>query len=222
MSKIALTTGLLLLCLVFFAHAEPLSPVDLKNLLARIRQKQAAAPQRQADFHQEKNIHLLSKPISNPGKLWFQPPNKFRVELKGNSPSITVSDGQQVWIYYPKFQSAEHYSLGKRSPLDAAIATITAGMNLENLENTYRISATRLEKGYELTLTPRTTSMKKFLQKFTVRINDELQLERTEMLQPNGDRIITTYTNETRAAIDPSTFEFAPPPSTNVTTPLGR
>ena len=135
---------------------------------------------------------------------------------------MTVSDGQQVWIYYPMFQSAEHYSLGKRPPLDAAIATITAGMNLENLENTYRISATRLEKGYELALMPRTTSMKKFLQKFTVRISNELQLERTEMLQPNGDRIITTYTNETRAAIDPSTFEFAPPPGTNVTTPLGR
>ena len=221
MSRIALTIGLLL-SLVFFAHAEPLSPVDLKNLLARIRQKQAVSPQRQADFQQEKNIHLLSKPISNPGKLWFEPPNKFRVELKGNSPSVTVSDGQQVWVYYPKFQSAEHYSLGKRSPLDAAIAAITAGMNLENLENTYRISATKLEKGYELMLLPRTPSMKKFLRQFTVRISDELQLERTDMLQPNSDRVVTTYMNESRAPIPPSTFEFSPPPGTNVITPLGR
>ena len=70
----------------------------------------------QADFQEEKTVHLMNKPISSAGKVWFQKPNKFRREVKGNSPSITVSDGQQLWIYYPKFQSAEHYSLGKHSP----------------------------------------------------------------------------------------------------------
>jgi outer membrane lipoprotein-sorting protein len=42
------------------------------------------------------------------------------------------------------------------------------------------------------------------------------------MLQPNGDRIVTVYSNETRAPIDPLTFEFTPPAGTDVTTPLGR
>ena len=133
-----------------------------------------------------------------------------------------MSDGQQLWIYYPKFQSAEHYSLGKRSPLDAGIAALTAGLNLENIENTYRITATKREKGYELELAPRAPSLKKFLQKFSIQLNDDLQVERTEMLQPNGDRIVTVYSNETRAPIDPSTFEFTPPAGTDVTTPLGR
>jgi chaperone LolA len=215
-------TILLLLSLTLFGQADPLSPADVKNLLARIRQKREAAPQVQAEFKEEKNVHFLNKPISGSGKVWFQAPNKFRREVKGNSPSVTVSDGRQLWIYYPKFQSAEHYSLGKRSPLDAGIAALTAGLNLENVESTYRITATKLEKGYELDLAPRTPSLKKFLQKFSIRINDELQVDRTEMLQPNGDRIVTTYSNETRAPIDPSTFEFSPPAGTNVTTPLGR
>ncbi|MDP9254771.1 MAG: outer membrane lipoprotein carrier protein LolA [Verrucomicrobiota bacterium] len=221
MSKIALSIfAVFFLALV--GQADPLSPPDVKNLLAQIRQKREAAPQVQAEFQEEKNIHLLNKPISASGKVWFRAPNKFRREVKGTSPSVTVSDGEQLWIYYPKFQSAEHYSLGKRSPLDPGIAALTAGLNLENVESTYRITATKLEKGYELKLAPRTPSLKKFLHEFTIGINDQLQVERTEMLQPNGDRIITTYTNETRAPIDPSTFEFAPPPGTNVTTPLGR
>lgn len=203
-------------------QAEPLSPADLKALLGRIREKRAAAPQVQADFQEEKSVHLLNKPIISTGKMWFQAPNKFRREAKGSSPSISVSDGQQLWIYYPKFKSAEHYSLGKRSPLDAGIAALTASLNLENVEGTYHITGTKEADGYQLQLTPRNPSMKRFLQTFSIRMNDDLQVVRTDMLQPNGDRFITTYSNESRAAIPPSTFEFTPPPGTDVTTPLGR
>jgi outer membrane lipoprotein-sorting protein len=131
------------LFLVPVVSANPLSPAEVKSLLGRIREKRAAAPQMQADFQEEKNVRLLNKPISSSGKVWFQAPNKFRREVKGNSPSITVSDGQQLWIYYAKFKSAEHYSLGKRSPLDAGIAALTAGLNLENVEATYQISASK-------------------------------------------------------------------------------
>ena len=221
MSRIA-TIICLLFAFAISTGAQSLSPAEVKSLLERIRQKRASAPQVQADFREEKNVHLLNKPIASSGKVWFQAPNKFRREAKGSAPSVTVSDGQQLWIYYPKFQSAEHYSLGKRSPLDAGIAALTAGLNLENIENTYRITATKRDKGYALELAPRAPSLKKFLQKFTIALNDELQVERTEMLQPNGDRIVTVYSNETRAPIDPSTFEFTPPAGTSVTTPLGR
>ncbi len=207
---------------VFSAAAQSLSPTDIKGLLERIRQKRAAAPQVQADFREDKNVHMLNKPIASSGKVWFQSPNKFRREAKGNAPSVTVSDGQQLWIYYPKFESAEHYSLGKRSPLDAGIAALTAGLNLENVEGTYHITGRKSDKGYLLELTPRTPSLKRFLQKFTIQLSDDLRVERTEMLQPNGDRIVTVYSNETRAPIPPSTFEFTPPAGTNVTTPLGR
>jgi outer membrane lipoprotein-sorting protein len=64
----------------------------------------------------------------------FQPPNKFRREVKGNSPSMTVSDSRELWIYYPNFKSAERYPLGKGSPLDATVAAINFPLNLENIE----------------------------------------------------------------------------------------
>jgi outer membrane lipoprotein carrier protein len=204
------------------AQAEPLSPGDIKSLLGRIREKRAATPQVQADFQETKNVHMLNKPITSSGKVWFQSPNKFRREVKGSSPSVTVSDGQQLWIYYPNFKSAERYSLGHRSPLDAGIAAITASMNLENVENLYHITGTRESNGFLLQLAPRNPSMKRFLQTFTIRLDDQLQVDRTEMLQPNGDRIVTTYSNESRAPIAASTFEFTPPAGTDVTTPLGH
>jgi outer membrane lipoprotein carrier protein len=211
-------TALFFLIIAPMANAEALSEADVKNLLARIRENRIT----QADFQEQRIIRLMKKPIVNSGKVWFQPPNKFRREAKGSSPSLTVSDGQQLWIYYPNFKSAERYSLGKRSPLDSVIASINSALNLENVENTFHITATRAGNGYELELTPRTASMKRAFQKLNLLINDKLQAERTDMLQPNGDRIVTVYSNQTRAPIPPSTFEFTPPPGTDVTTPLGR
>ena len=196
----------------------PLSLAEIRNLLVQIRENRIT----QADFQEERFLRLMKKPVVSSGKVWFQPPNKFRREVKGNSPSLTVSDGHQLWIYYPNFKSAERYSLGKRSPLDSVIAAINSALNLEDVENTFAINATKIDNGYELELTPRTPSIKRVFQKLNLRINDNLRAERTEMLQVNGDRIVTSYSNQTRAPIPASTFEFTPPPGTEITTPLGR
>ena len=202
--------------------AEPLSPTDVKTLLERIREKRAVAPSMQADFQEQRKIHLLDEPINSSGKIWFQAPNKFRVERKGNAPSITVSDGQQLWIYYPNFKSAERYSLAKRSPLDAAISAITTALNLENVEHTFHITGEKSEKGYDLELTPRNPSMKRIFQKLLLQLSNDLFAERTDMRQANGDRTVTTYENTGHTAIPASQFEFTPPPGTEVSTPLGK
>jgi chaperone LolA len=210
--------AILLVSLACIANSAPVSEADLKNLLAGIRQNRST----QADFQEQRMIRLMRKPIQSSGKVWFQPPNKFRREVKGSSPSLTVSDGHQLWIYYPNFKAAERYPLGKGSPLDSTVAAINSSLNLEDVENTFQITATKAENGYELTLLPRAPSMKRVFQKLDLRINDQLRVERTEMLLPNGDRIVTTYSNQTRTTVPSSTFEFTPPSGTEVSTPLGK
>ena len=147
-----------LISLTSVARAAPLPDSEVKNLLARIRENRIT----QADFQEQRVIRLMKKPLMSSGRVWFQPPNKFRREVKGNSPSLTVSDGQQLWIYYPNFKSAERYPLGKRSPLDSTVAAINSALNLENIENTFQITATKIDPpqaGYELALIPRTASI---------------------------------------------------------------
>src|SRR5207245_8508304 len=145
----------------------PLSEADLKNLVAGVRRNRSTQP----DFQEERVLRLMKKPILSSGTIWFQPPNKFRREVKGNSPSITVSDGRQLWIYYPNFKSAERYPLGKGSPLDSTVAAINSALNLENVENSFQINATKTDKGYELALLPRTASMKRVFQKLDLHID---------------------------------------------------
>src|SRR5439155_6126107 len=209
--------GLASIVLTSIARTAPLSEADLKNLLAGVRQNRST----QADFQEERVIRLMKKPILSSGKVWFQPPNKFRREVKGNSPSVTVSDGRQLWIYYSNFKSAERYPLGKGSPLDLTVAAINSALNLENIENTFQINAAKTDKGYELALTPRTPSMRRAFKKLDLRVNDKLGVERTDRLLPDGDQIVTTYSNQTRGPVRVSSFEFIPPTGTEVSTPLG-
>jgi outer membrane lipoprotein carrier protein len=206
------------LALTCVADGAPLSGDELKSLLAAIGQNRST----QADFQEQRVIRLMKNPVQSSGTVSFEPPNKFRREVKGNSPSITVSDGRDLWIYYPNFKSAERYPLGKGSPLDATVAAINSALNLENIESSFNVSAARSDSGHELQLLPRTAAMKRVFQKLDLRISSEFRVERTDMLLPNGDRIVTTYSNQKRAAIPASTFEFKPPAGTEVTTPLGQ
>ena len=216
--RIVLASISLLVSLTCIASSAPISDADLKNLLASIRQNRIT----QADFQEQRVIHLMKKPILSSGKVWFQPPSKFRREVTGNSPSLTVSNGRQLWIYYPNFKSAERYPLGKGSPLDSTVAAINSSLNLEDVENNFQITAAKIDNGYELRLMPRAASMKRVFQKLDLRINDHLRVERTDMLLPNGDRIVTTYSNQSRESVPASTFEFTPPAGTEVSTPLGK
>jgi chaperone LolA len=221
MSKSFACTFLIALT-VMGVRAEPLSSADVKSLLGRIRDRRGTTPNLQADFQEERKVHLLDEPIASSGKVWFQAPNKFRREIKGNAPSITVSDGQQLWIYYPKFKSAEHYSLAKKSPLDAGITALTAGLSLQNLEANYRVTGTKEGDRIVLELQPRVPSLRRLLQRLEITLDADLHVVRTSMLQPNGDEIVTTYTNHDHAPLAASIFEFNPPPGTEITTPLGK
>jgi outer membrane lipoprotein-sorting protein len=93
---------------------------------------------------------------------------------------------------------------------------------LENVENAYQVSATKVDRRYELQLLPRTPAAKRLFQSFNLWISSDLLVQRTEMLKSNGDRIVTTYSNQTRRAIPAATFEFTPPPGTQISSPLGR
>jgi chaperone LolA len=211
-----------LIALATFANGQTLSPNETKRLLARVHEKLVASPNLEAEFQEQKTSHFLNKPMLSTGRVWFQSPNKFRREMKGNVQTVAVSNGRDFWIYFPSRKSAQHFTLGKNSPVDAAISAMITALNLENVESTYQVTATKSDGRYELQLLPRTPAGKRLFQRFDLRISNDLFVQQTEMVKPNGDKIVTTYSNQTRVKIPESTFEFTPPAATNISTPLGR
>jgi chaperone LolA len=203
--------------------AAPLSPPERADLLQKLQAIHAKYPSFQANFSEERNSRLLKKPLTSSGRIAFQLPNKFRRELTGANPSVTVSNGRELWLYYPNFLEAEQYTLGKRAIFDDALAALTAGLNFSRVEEFYQLEITPQEDGgYSILLTPKRGNLKKIVAQLIVVLGKDLDVHRTELTLPKGDLVVTTYTAAKRDAIPASTFDFVPPEGANVTHPMGK
>ena len=212
----------LFLCLALPIQAAELSPAETQTLLKDLQEHRAKYPSLSADFVEERNTHLLTKPLTSEGNIAFLSPNKFRREVTGSSPSLTVSNGQKLWIYYPNFKEAELYTLGQKAFFDDPIAALTAGLNFQRLEQFYTCQDFREPPGSRLVLTPRGPGLRHMLKELTVWVGDDFKIERSETLLPKGDRIVTVYKNQRPTPLAPSIFDFTPPPEAHIAQPLGK
>ncbi|HET6407287.1 MAG TPA: outer membrane lipoprotein carrier protein LolA [Chthoniobacteraceae bacterium] len=191
-------------------------------LVARLKEHRAEFPSLTADFAEEKTTRLLQKPLKTSGTIAFKAPNLFRREVRGDSPSTTVCDGKQLWIYYPNFKEVERYTLGERAFFDDSLAALTAGLNFSNIDDFYRYSAFREDAGYRLVLRPKTGGLKRMVKQLSVWISNDFRIGQTETLSPKDDRIVTTYRNQKSEGVPASTFAFKPPPDAKISKPLGK
>ena len=216
---LALVLGL---AAVLSARGADLSPPETQALMKTLQEHRQKFPSLTADFVEEKNTHLLTKPLVSEGTISFLAPNKFRREVKGTSPSLTVSNGQKLWIYYPSFKEAELYVLGQRAFFDDSIAALTAGLNFQHVDQFYNYKASREPEGYRLYLTPRGGGLKRMLKELTVSLDNDFHIERTETVLPKGDHVITLFKNHRLTPIPPSLFDFTPPADAHISQPLGK
>ena len=176
--------------LAFFtaARAADLPSSETQTLMKNLQEHRAKFPSLTADFAEEKTTHLLTKPLLSEGVISFQVPNKFRREVKGSSPSLTVSDGAKLWIYYPAFKEAELYTLGQRQFFDDSIAALTAGLNFQHVEQFYTFTAAREADGYRLALTTRSplgrvASVRWILKSLSTKTASSLTMRRMPLLR---------------------------------------
>jgi len=213
------------LSLILFAaslSAAELPLAETQALLKTLEAQRAKSPSLTANFVEEKTTRLLSKPLVTEGTIAFQSPNKFRREVTGKSPSLTVSNGQKLWIYYPGFKEAELYTLGQKAFFDDSIAALTAGLNFNQIDKFFSYKATRETTGYRIQLTPRSSGLKRMVKELTVWIDNEAKVHRTETILPKGDRVETSYKNQRSTPLPASTFDFTPPTDARVSQPLGK
>ena len=192
-------------------------------LLSRLDALKAKHPSLSANFSEERSSHLLKQPVVSKGTIAFQSPNKFRRELTGSSPSLTISNGKVLWLYYPNFKEAELYTLGQRAMFDDAMAALTAGLNFGQVEKYYKLEAYNLGgKGYRVVLTPKKSNLKRIVQQLVVFLDPDLNVNETTLTLPKGDRVLTHYSDSNRKDLSASTFEFTPPKDANISRPLGK
>ena len=220
---LCLALAALSLLTVAVRATEPLTAPERAALLAQLQALHAKAPCFAATFSEQRTSRLLKKPLTSTGTIAFEIPNKFRREMSGSNPSLTVSNGRELWIYYPNFKEAEQYTLGKPAIFDDALAALTAGLNFARVEEFYQLEITPEEGGgYRIILTPHRSNLKKIVAQLVVILDKELDVLRTDLTLPKGDQVVTTYTAARRDPIAANTFEFVPPPEANISRPLGK
>ncbi len=202
--------------------AQELPSAEATAFIARLRAEREKQPTLTADFTEEKTTHLLKKPIVTTGTISFSAPDKFRREVKGDNPSLTVSNGRQLWIYYPNFKEVELYELGGRGPLDDSIAALTAGLNFQDIEKYYRYNVFGDTAGHRIVLRPRSSGLKRMIRELSVFVSPELRIDRTVAELPKDDRLVITYRNQKPGGVPASEFNFQPPPGAHVSKPLGK
>jgi outer membrane lipoprotein carrier protein len=212
----------LVCCAQAVARADELSPAARTALLTQLGAAQGKEPNFQATFTEERTSHLLNKPVTSEGAVYFSVPDKFRWEIKTPSPSTLVSDGHTMWIYYPAFNEVEQYTLGQRSFFDQAVAALTAGLNFQHIDEYYNFRAYHEASGYRLELTPKKPALRKVVELLVLFLNDDFLPVRTEIAQPKGDHLSTIYHNPHRASVSAAQFEFTPPAGAHITRPLGK
>jgi outer membrane lipoprotein-sorting protein len=203
-------------------RAAELTPAERSTLLQQLRDLHAKEPGFEATFTEERTSHLLNKPVTSEGSVYFRVPDKFRREVRTPSPSTTVSNGRTLWIYYPAFKEVELYTLVQRSSFDESLAALTAGLNFEHIDEYYNFRAYREPTGCRLELTPKKPSLRRVVQQLVLWLNNDFLPERTEITLPKGDHLSTVYHNAHRPVLTPSFFEFTPPPDAHVTRPMGK
>ena len=198
-------------------NAQELSSKEVETLLARLSASRAGAAM-QADFREERRLALMNKPVIETGTVSFLPPDKFRRQVDNGT--LTLCDGDVLWLYYPQFGEAEKYTLSSNRSLRESIAAMTSGFGLQNLSKNYNVQARKTANGYRATLTPKTSSLRKTVAEIQVDISSELFAKRLEIVGADGDRTLVTFSNERRVSLSPEDFEFQPPQGVRVSEPL--
>src|ERR1700726_1649231 len=144
-------------------YASPMTQSDIDQLVQKLQTLHNTQPSLQANFREERHLAMLKDPVVNEGKVWFTLPDKIRREIGGRTPSTTVIDGQKMSIYYPNYRQLEVYDLEKRPIIKDSLRALTAGLNFREVTNYYAIEGSKNGNEYQLTLTPKTASVRKLV-----------------------------------------------------------
>src|SRR6202047_4031739 len=153
----------ILLGIASLAYASPMTQSDIDQLVQKLQALHNTQPSLQANFREERHLAMLKEPVVNEGKVWFTLPDKIRREIGGRTQSTTVIDGQKMSIYYPNYRQLEVYDLEKRPIIKDSLRALTAGLNFREVASYYQIVGSKDGSEYQLTLTPKTTAVRKLV-----------------------------------------------------------
>ena len=203
-----------------FSHAEELDDAATKRVLADIAVSRKMTGASEGRFTERRASPLTRDHVTSTGILSLHPDGRFRRETEGRS--TMVNDGEYLWIYYPAFGEAEKYAIATPGPAADAIAILSEGLRLHDVERRFRVIAERTSVGVRLTLTPKAGRLRKLVRTMHIDLDDSLRLTRLEWLGGQGEQTVLEFSDERKLPVDSDRFRFSPPEGIKIVQPLGN
>jgi hypothetical protein len=171
------------------ASAMPPS-LTLTELLSRMASTRGVV----AEFHEQKEIALLDRPLESTGTIYFAPPDRFTRVTRSPAATRLVLAGARM-----RFEDATG-----ANAIDLA-ANPVARQFAENMVALWSGDRARLEKLYtlrfhseqahwELVLVPRDRALARFVERLAMR-GDGAEMRELELVESDGDRTLTQFSS---------------------------
>lgn len=198
--------------------ATPMTPEQTQAFLQKLAEMRQKNPCHQSNFTESRQLPMLQDPIVSKGTIEFCQPDHFRRTIVPPNPSVTVSDGSTLWLYYPDFSRAEKFQIpaGKKKRVNNPVGLLLAALEMRNLDQYFQIQAKQGKNETILLLTPKRAAQRKFLKMFTLVINSNFFLTSTTIELQDGETITSTYSNTKTMQFPANHFQFTPPAGTEV------
>ena len=208
------------------ARTSPVNAAESPAVLDRWLANQTNVTSWTAEFTQVRHLKALTQPLTTPGRLWYEAPDRFRWELGVPAQSIAIRRGDTLLILSPKLRRAEKYSIeaAARGPMKEAMSLLDTGFPRDAADFNRRFELLRLveEPGaHRFELQPRDARARQLLPFLSLTVQAaDLGLAATSIRFADGSELQTLFTNAVRnPKVDPALFDPTPPPDFKLAKP---
>ncbi len=138
-----------------------------------------------AEFVQEKNLKILSRPLVSEGVLFFQSPDSLRWEYKHPVRSILLSHNGKTKRFVQKDGSLVEDASANLQSMLVVVQNITQWLSGRFDENP--AFTARLEPGRKIVMTPRDESFARLIQRIEILLSDRPAVIKSVMIFESED-----------------------------------
>ena len=199
----------LVLFWVLVSSSKPLNAQTIDEVLNKIQYFYENTKSIKADFIQETVFLDKSKEIRT-GKVWIKKPGKFRWEYQIPEKFLIISDGFQIFIYYPEEKEVLIYPSGKVISSQLALGFMSGRGNIKKdlkLESFEILN----EKEWRISFFP--VSKDTYIEKIVLTVNlDTGEVKEFYFINTSGEKVKIIFKNlKYNLDLKNNIFTFIPP-----------
>lgn len=217
-NRLSIVTLLGVLLAMPLAAAKVTDPGSLEEVIKRVQDQQHKVTTLQADFRQEKELALLSKPEVSSGRFIYSKPNNVLWSYDAPKRVQMLIANGTLTTWYPELNKAERVDVKRFE--DRIFKYMGASGALDELGRYFDFKFTNKpsESTYLLDLKPKTGAVAKRVQRIRIWINKSDYLtSKIEYVEGDGDITRYEFKNiKVNAPVAQNQFVLSLPPNVRV------